>query len=505
MPLQDGDVLAAVDLGSNSFHMVIARVVNDELHIVDRHRERVQLAAGLGPGKQLNEEAQERALGCLARFGERLRDVHKRRVRAVGTNTLRKAKNAREFLERAREALGHRIEIIAGAEEARLIYLGVAHGFFDASNRRLVIDIGGGSTECIIGEGFEPLRASSLYMGCVAYTREYFADGKIDRERMARAQTAARLELQGIEHEFRQIGWDACVGASGTILAIREILRLNGWSKAGITMAGLRRLRKEMLRAGHASRLTTLPGLPEDRAPVIAGGLAILIATFESLGITTMRASTGALREGLLYDQLGRIRHEDVRHRTVRRYMDRYHVDEAQAERVEATSLHLLEQVAEDWKIPYDRGTRFLTWASRLHEIGQAISYSGYHKHGAYLLAHADLPGFSLEGQRMLAAMVRAHRRKFNKALFADLPPSRAFHAARLSILLRVAVLLNRARVGDPMTSVEARAKKKTLSLVLPAGWFDERPLTRLDLERERTLVEGAGFHLEFSEAAPAS
>jgi exopolyphosphatase/guanosine-5'-triphosphate,3'-diphosphate pyrophosphatase len=491
----DGSVLAAVDLGSNSFHMVIARVVDGELHIVDRHRERVQLAAGLDEDKRLSQDAQRRSLACLERFGERLRDLPKRQVRAVGTNTLRKAKNARPFLERGRDALGHRIEIISGAEEARLIYLGVAHSFFDAASRRLVIDIGGGSTECILGEGFEPLRASSLYMGCVSFTSEFFPGGKIDRERMAQAENAARLELQTIEEEFRGIGWDACVGASGTILAIREVLRINDWSPAGITHQGLRRLRKELIKNGQTKRLS-LAGLPEDRAPVIPGGLAILTATVESLGIEEMRASTGALREGLLHDQLGRIRHEDIRHRTVRRYMERYQVDERQAERVEATALQLLEQVADDWKLPADRGRRFLSWASRLHEIGQAISYSGYHKHGAYLLAHADLPGFSLEGQRMLAAMVLSHRRKFSKAMFAALPSSRAWQGSRFSILLRLAVLLNRGRHDEAPPKTRAKAKKKTLWLYFPDGWLEARPLTRLDLEREQRTLAGAGFRL---------
>lgn len=491
----DPTMVAAVDLGSNSFHMVVARVSGEQLRFVDRLRERVALAEGLDATRELTPEARERALACLVRFGQRLRDFPQGTVRAVGTNTLRQVRDGEELLSRASESLGHPIEVISGREEARLIYLGVAHDVAWQSGHRLVVDIGGGSTEVIIGERYEPVVADSLYMGCVTFSRRFFPDGAITRDAMRQAEISARLELQPIERRYRDLGWRRCLGASGTITAIDEILRATGWSQQGITQQGLRKLRKAVLAAGHTSRLS-LPGMPPDRAQVLVGGLAVLTAIFDSLGIDEMTAAHAALREGLLHDLLGRLRHEDVRDATVQRLVTHYEVHVEQAARVQATAVALLDQVAADWGLEGDETRHFLGWAAQLHEIGLSIAWSGYHKHGSYLLEHADMPGFSREDQALLATLVLSHRRKLQRDRLSALPPRLARPALRMSVLLRLAVLLNRARTSRPLPPLVAQARRDRLDVAFPPDWLDEHPMTRADLAVESALVAAAGIEL---------
>jgi exopolyphosphatase / guanosine-5'-triphosphate,3'-diphosphate pyrophosphatase len=489
------DTYGAVDLGSNSFHMFVVQVANDELHILDRMRERVRLAAGLDSNNHLTEEAEMRALQCLERFGERLRDIPPQLVRAVGTNTFRRAHDATAFLRRACEALGHQIEIISGLEEARLIYLGVSHSLPDSSERRLVVDIGGGSTECIIGERFEPIEAASLYMGCVSYSMRFFPEGQITEKNLRQAETAAQVELETIERKLRTLGWHKSFGSSGTIIALADMLRETDGSSQGITKKGLRKLRKTLLRAGNTKNLS-IPGLSSDRAPVLPGGFAILNAVFESLEIDEMKSSTGALREGILYDLLGRIRHEDVRDRTIHRLVEQYNVDLDQAERVERTGLDCLAQVADRWRLLDPETLQLFIWATRLHEVGRAVSYSGYHKHGAYLVAHSELPGFSTDDQQLLAALVGNHRRKLSLEPFKDLRSVSAEQALGLCVLLRLAVLVNRGRSPRPLPLFQLEAEKNKLAVRFPEGWLDEHPLAQADLEQEAGLLKKVGFEL---------
>jgi exopolyphosphatase/guanosine-5'-triphosphate,3'-diphosphate pyrophosphatase len=489
------ETFAAVDLGSNSFHMVVARVVQDQLHIVDRLRERVALAAGLDDKKRISEDAQARALACIERFGGRVRGMPAENVRAIGTSTLRLARNARSFLSQAEEKLGHDIEIVSGLEEARLIYLGVAHDLSDDSSRRLVIDIGGGSTECILGERFEPLKTDSLHMGCVNWSMRFFR-GEVTRENMERARIAARLEVQTLERRYRSLGWEECIGSSGTVLAIDQILRANQWSEGGITPKGLRKLRKELVEIGLPSDFPTIPGLEAERANVIAGGVAILDALFDGLEIERMDVSQGALREGVIYDLLGRSRHEDVRDRTIRRFMERYQVDLEQAGRVQRTVLTLFQQAHEGLDVEPKVGERFLLWAARLHEIGLTIGYPGYHKHGAYIVEHSDMPGFSHEDQVMLAALIEGQRRKFPPARVEALVPAQRRVVERLALLLRLAVLLERGRGHARSPRVGIQAKKSGYLLDFPKGWLDENPLMRADLEQEAEKLEPAGFEV---------
>jgi exopolyphosphatase/guanosine-5'-triphosphate,3'-diphosphate pyrophosphatase len=492
------DVVAAIDLGSNSFHMIVARIANDHIQMLDRIREMVQLAAGLDARNRLTEEAQQRALDCLARFGQRLRHLAPEQLRIVGTNTLRQARNSAEFLSRAEEVLGHQVEIISGQEEARLIYLGVAHSVADAPGRRLVMDIGGGSTEFIIGEKFEPLHLTSLKMGCVSLSRACFDDGRITEARLREAELIVQLRMEPVCEEYLERGWERATGASGSIKAIQEVVTREGWCRDGITLDALRRLRIALLETGHTGAVAARWQLEPARARVFTGGFVVLHGLCEALNVARMEVSDGALREGVIYDLLGRIRHEDVRDRTIVTVTRRYGLDEAQAGRVNATALDLLGQVRESWRLATDDCSRILEWAARLYEIGLLLSHGDYHKHGAYILEHADLPGFSRGDQLVLAALVRRHRRSFPADAFAHLPREWAQPARRLCILLRLAVVLHRGRGRQPLPPLTLVVNQQRLELRFPVGWLEEHPLTRADLEAEARYLRKAEVRLEF-------
>jgi len=491
------DVLAAVDLGSNSFHMVVARHQHGQLLILDRLREMVRLGAGLSESGRLDDEAMARALRCLERFGQRLRAMRADSVRVVGTNALRRAKRKRWFLERARAALGHPIEIISGLEEARLIYSGVAHTSPMSPDKRLVIDIGGGSTELVIGEGFNPLLLESLSVGCVGLSA--FDDGRISEKRFERARTAVRLELEPIHEAYRKLGWLHVFGSSGTVRVIADVLRRLNPDEPRITPANLNMLAQRVIAAGHVDKLD-LPEIDAERGPVLPAGLAILLEIVTNLNIDRVRVAEGAMREGLLYDLVGRYTDEDARVRSVRAMELRYHVDALQAARVEATAVALLGQVEMEWGLEDALAESALRWAARLHESGLDIAHSKYHRHSAYLLEHADMPGFPREEQLLLAALVGGHRRQLSFEACEDLLPPWDRHAEYLIVLLRLAVLLHRGRSPQPLPDVSLRVKGRTLALELPARWMREHPLTLEDLEQERQYLKVAGFRLTFQE-----
>lgn len=493
------DSFAAIDLGSNSFHMIVARAGEDgALQVLDRLREMVQLAAGLDDAHRLGEDAQRRALDCLARFGQRIAHLPPERVRVVGTNTLRQARNGAQFLERAAQVLGHRVEIISGREEARLIYLGVAHSTA-GSGRRLVVDIGGGSTELIVGEQFEPQQLESLYMGCVSLTRRWFDGERIRESALRAADLAVRMELEPVEAHFRDAAWDEAIGASGTIKAIRDVLVALGWSDGDIPREALRRLRADLIDAAPAA-LASRFGLARERAAVFAGGLAVLYGIFEALGVERMKVSDGALREGLIFDLLGRVQHEDVRDRTIRALARRFGCDESHGERVAATARVLFAQVAADWGLADGEAALYLDWAACLHELGLAIAHTQYHKHGGYVLANADLPGFSKTEQALLAALVRGHRRKLPLDIYAQLPGAQSERALRLCLLLRLACVLHRARTRHPLPPLRLTAHDRELHLAFPPGWLDDQPLTRADLAAEADFLIAARCRLTLDE-----
>ena len=478
--------------------MVVARYSHGQLVIVDRLRESVRLAAGLDEQDRLSRESIGRALQCLERFGQRVRDMPAGRVRVVGTNTLRKARRKGAFLDRAREALGHPIEIISGVEEARLIYLGVAHTTPSEGGQRLVVDIGGGSTEIIVGEGLAAKRLESLYMGCVSMSARFFGDGSITEKRLKRARTAAQLEIEPVMARFSRSAWETAFGASGTMRAASDTLVAAGLSGGNITREGIEWMLAECLRAGDVSKLK-LPGLAQDRQEIFPGGLAIMVEIFDMLGIESMRIAEGALREGLLYDLLGRLTDEDARARSVRALEARFHVDSVQADRVEATALGFLQQVRDPWELGDPLAEPALRWAARLHEIGLDIAHSHYHKHGAYLLQHADLPGFPREEQQLLAALVGSHRRKLNVDQLEDLIPPWHLKAEPLIVLLRLAVLLHRGRGPRALPAIDLEARGRSLKVAFPKGWLAAHPLTAADLDQETGYLQAAGFRLRVS------
>lgn len=492
------DTIAAIDLGSNSFHLMVVRPHHDQLHVVDHLRERVQLNAGLDRHMRLQAAAQKRALACLARFRQRLKGIPPASVRAVGTQTLRRATNAAAFLAAAQRVLGYPIEVIAGREEARLIYLGVSHTVADDNRRRLVVDIGGGSTELIVGEHFTPLQMESLEMGCVSMSRRFFPDGAIRAKAMRLAELTARLELEPVHGTFRQVGWLTATGSSGTVRAIAAVVRGAGWCEDGISAEALAQLHDVMVQAGHIDRVG-LQGLTPDRRPVFAGGVAILRAVFAALDIEHMEVADGALREGIVYDLMGRIGHRDMRELTIDVLSTRFQVDINQATRVARTAAKCLAQVAKAWQLGNgagDNAARLLSWAARLHEIGLAIAHTQYHKHGAYLVENSDMPGFSRQEQTAIAALIRGHRRKFPQAAFAQLPRSQQDQAVRLCILLRLAVLLHRSRVDVRLPSFALLAKTSALQLRMPKGWLARHPLTQADLQQEAEFLLDVGFKL---------
>ncbi|MEW6164303.1 MAG: exopolyphosphatase [Pseudomonadota bacterium] len=483
--------VAAVDMGSNSFRLQVGRIVGNQIYPLDGLKETVRLAAGLTPEKYLDEASQQRALTALARFGERLRGFAPDSVRAVATNTLRVAKNGPAFLQQAEATLGFPIEVIAGREEARLIYLGVAHTLPNPRVRHLVVDIGGGSTEFIIGQNIQPLHLESLYMGCVSYSLRFFPGGLIDKRDLKDAELAARRELQTIVHAYRDTGWDEAVGSSGTAKAIRDVLELNGFADGGITREGLDRLRGRLAQAGDAGR-TGLQGMRPDRVPVIAGGVAIMSAVFKEFGLERMTFSEGALRLGVLYDLLGRYHHEDLRAATVDRFMNRYEVDRRQAERVGRLALELYRQLRPQDDVAESTAAQFLLWAAHLHEIGISVAHSSYHKHSAYVLANADMPGFSKRDQALLARLVLAHRGKLERVQAT----TRNSPEWLLIFCLRCAALLHRARDDAPLPEIGVRATLRGFELQIEREWLAYAPMTAAVLAEE--TQQWANVGLEF-------
>ncbi len=490
---------AAIDLGSNSFHMVVANFVDGHLQVIDRMKEMVRLASGLNSEKDLSEESIRQGLECLQRFGQRIKEIPTTNVRAVGTNTLRLARNKEVFLSQAYEALGHPIEIIAGREEARLIYSGVAHSTYDETNKRLVIDIGGGSTELIIGRGYDTFQTESLHMGCVNMGQQFFEDGKIKSKRMRKATLFAMQELESISNLYKSVGWDYALGSSGTILAIRDIVQSQGWCDSGITASALVRLTELLIAIGDSEALN-LEGLSERRKPVFASGTAILLAIFEALGLGKMNVSDGALREGLLYDLIGRTHNEDIRDKTIAAVANRYNIDIQQANRVKDTAKALFDQVRVSWQLDEKIDSKILMWGAMIHEIGLSVAHYQYHKHGAYLTANSDLAGFSQQDQKKLAMLVRGHRRKFPTEEFQSIVASTKASLMKLCVLLRLAVVLHRGRTALDLSKITVNANKDSIDLIFPVNWLEQHPLTLLDLNTEQNYLQATDIRLSFHE-----
>ena len=483
--------LGALDLGSNSFHLLVAQEVAGRIQVLDKYKEMVRLADGLDENNVIDEKTLDRALNCLERLGQRLQSLRPEHVRIVGTNTLRKAANADSFIQQAEALLGHKIEIVSGREEARLIFVGVCHDLGIAEKARLVVDIGGGSTELIVGKETQAVELESLHMGCVSMSKKHFPDGQITDKAMQNAIRAALVELEPVVGEFSAQRWENAVGASGSINAIAEVVR-QSYGRSQFNRGDLQELVNRTLSAGHIDKLD-FSGLAAERKPVFAGGLAILVAVFDALNISHMTPAQGALREGIIYDLLGRQQSADARDDTVMQLQQRYRVDTTQANRVKATALTLLDQVAPAWQIQSSDSKQLLGWAADVHEIGMDVSHSGFHKHGAYLLEHMDMPGFSRTEQQQLAMLVATHRRKLTKSPFVDATSE----LQKLALVLRLAVLLHRNRSNVPGIPLFIQAHEQKVTLHIGEAWLRKNPLTVDDLNNEKSYLQASPYSLK--------
>ena len=486
--------IAVVDLGSNSFKLQMARIQGNQLFFHDSMREPVRLGAGLDAQKLVNQETLTLASDCLKRFGERLRGLESAAVRVVATNTFRVAKNAAELIAVCEAALGFPIEVIAGREEARMIFIGVSHGLPFAEHSRLVIDIGGGSTEFIVGRGFEPQLTESLYMGCVSYSRQFFADGKLSEENFKEAETAALNEIERIRTQYLAADWQEAVGSSGTARALGEVLAANDLSHGAINIDGLNKLKEKLLSFKEIKKID-LKGLSADRAAVVAGGLSIMLAAFNALNINSMTTASSALREGVLYEMLGRLQHHDTRESTVKDFMQRYQVDKTQANRVKKVALHLLADIHPHLQMDVLTARQYLGWAADLHEIGISIAHSGYHKHSAYIVENADMPGFSKKEQEQLGFLVRVQRRSPSKIMMPKLADDRA----KLMLMMRLSVLFNRNRM-DNVPVLNLNVTTNGFILHIATNWLAKNPLTETELEYEAAYWKGLGILFEVKE-----
>ncbi|MFN8916832.1 MAG: exopolyphosphatase [Burkholderiales bacterium] len=511
--MREPSLIAAVDCGSNSFRLLIGRVVETahgkQIYPLDAYKETVRLAAGLNKDKLLDDDAFTRGLATLARFGDRLRSFHPDQVRAVATNTLRVARNATAFLKQAEEVMGFPLEVIAGREEARLVYVGVSHALpmpateNGSLGNRLVVDIGGGSTEFVIGQGFEPDLMESLYMGCVSWSRNFFRTGEIDRHNLKEAELAAEREIAVIAKTYRQRGWEQAVGSAGTANALADLIHLNNLGGAAtapegvITRDGMEAMRQELLRVGHIDKLR-LEGLKPDRIPVLLGGFAIMMAVFRELGLERMETCDNALRLGVMYDLIGRSENHDLRSVTVAQFQERYGVDRAQAMRVAELATRLFASAGLLQGDELEETLQFLRWAAALHEVGLSISHSSYHKHSSYILANADMPGFSKKDQQELATLALGHAGKLPKLRAAM--EARAKRADTLDwtrvACLRFAALLFRRRVDVVLPPVTLEVRAEVLTLNFAGDWLEQHPLTAYSLEQEVAEWEKVGMTL---------
>ncbi|MBC7438310.1 MAG: exopolyphosphatase [Bdellovibrionales bacterium] len=486
--MQNGIRLAAVDLGSNSFRLEIGRLDHGQIHRTEYLKETVRQGSGLDEARNLTPEAMQRGWECLARFGERLAGFRRYQVRAVATQTLREARNRDEFLVRAHQVLGFPIDVIPGREEARLIYQGVAHLLPQSEERRLVVDIGGRSTELILGHGYEARVMESYRVGSVAWSMKYFPDGQFTPTAFNRAEIAAKAVLDEALDTYQRDAWDVAYGASGTVGAVSDVLAAGGFAPDCITREGLDWLLDRLLKAQSVDRLK-IDGMKDDRRAVIGGGVSVLRAVFELLAITRMEIAQGALRHGVLYDLLDREQDQtDLRTTTVQRLSAKFDVDAAQAQRVGKVAGQLFRQIdADDAPESMARNLRKLDWAAQLHEVGSQISHSDYHKHGAYILDNADAPGFALPELHRLSLLVLGHRGKLRK-LNADY--SDAVFVQQL-LVLRLAVILCHARREPDLKGLQlsfTEAPAMQFSLACRAGWAESYPQSA-HLLREEVLA----------------
>ncbi len=479
--------------------MVVGEFRHGQLVIIDRIKETVRLSEGLDQRGSLSLEAKQRAVDCLSRFGQRLQDMHASNVRTAGTNALRRASDSAEFLKDAEQALGHPVEVISGIEEARLIFKGATESLPHNDGSRLVLDIGGGSTELILGQAKSPRALESLPLGCVSITERFFKGGRIDRDAFDAARLAIRLDLRPVKAYFRDASDVEVIGTSGTILSAEAVARDNRVIEShDLTPDAVERLIERVLQFENIAELS-VPGLSESRAQVWPGGLAILVELLEVLRIERLKVSEGALREGLLYDLIGRLQHEDARERTVEALVRRFNTDQAQGARVAETAARLLTQCKQQWRLESPLVSKLLEWGARLHEIGLDISHDNFQEHGAYIAENADLPGFPRSEQAVLAFIIATHRGRIDLQLLDKLPSAWQESAMRIAIVHRIAVLLNRSRSSRDLPPIDFDVSGNKIRLGFPEEWLDANPLTVADLDRERKDLGNIKFELFFA------
>ncbi|ANI85109.1 guanosine-5'-triphosphate,3'-diphosphate diphosphatase [Kosakonia oryzae] len=479
--LGSASLYAAIDLGSNSFHMLVVREVAGSIQTLSRIKRKVRLAAGLSNENQLSQEAMERGWQCLRLFSERLQDIPAQQIRVVATATLRLAVNAQEFLNKAQVILGCPVQVISGEEEARLIYQGVAHTTGGA-DQRLVVDIGGASTELVTGTGAQTTSLFSLSMGCVTWLERFFTDRNLGQENFDAAEHAAREVLRPVADELRRHGWKVCVGASGTVQALQEIMMAQGMDER-ITLAKLQQLKQRAIQCGRLEELE-IEGLTLERALVFPSGLAILIAIFTEMNIASMTLAGGALREGLVYGMLHLAVDQDIRSRTLRNIQRRFMIDTDQARRVTALAKRFALDVDKEWELDA-YSIEILQVACELHEIGLSIEFKQAPLHAAWLVRNLDLPGFTPAQKKLLATLL------LNQTNAVDLsslhqqnavPPRVAEHLCRL---LRLAIIFASRRRDDLLPEITVSAQGEKLTLSLPQGWLKSHPLGAELIEQE--------------------
>lgn len=484
---------AVIDLGSNSFHMLITRLVANSVQTVDRVKRKVRLASGLNSEDELSNDAILRGLECLNFFAERLQDIPPENIKIVATATLRIATNAQEFIDKAEQILGHKVVILTGPQEAESIYLGVAHTSA-SEDKRLVIDIGGASTELIVGNAFDAIKACSVNMGCVTFNQQFFIGGALSEENIDNAKNAAKATLQPIITEYKDIGWQSVISGSGTIQALAEILRASNLP-AIISLSFLHTLEKALINSKNIENIS-IAGLTVERQPVFAGGLAILIAIFESFEINELQLSSGALREGLLYEMLPNMRKISIRQRTVNSLAERFHVDKSQASRVSNQAQVLFESITKCWPLEKNNSFRLLLASCALHEIGLLLEFKNQQEHGAYIVTNSDLPGFDQADKQFLATFIQSQKSNIDLTRLKKQTITSYDNACYLLIIFRLAIILCQRRNDNDLPSLNINISNRNIALQLPQKWIKAHPLIVDELTQESLYMSTLGMSL---------
>jgi len=484
---------AVIDLGSNSFHMLITRLVANSVQTVDRVKRKVRLASGLNTENELSNKAMLRGLECLNFFAERLQDIPPGNIRIVATATLRLATNSQEFINKAEKILGHKIIVLSGLQEAETIYLGAAHTSA-SEDKRLVLDIGGASTELIVGNAFDTIKVCSVNMGCVTYNQQFFVGGELSQQNMDNAKSAAKVTLAPILQDYKDVGWNSVLSGSGTIQALAEILRA-GHHPAIVSLPFLNILEKALINSKNIENIS-ITGLTVERQPVFASGLAILIAVFESLDIAELQLSSGALREGLLYEMLPDMRQISIRQRTVNSLADRFHVDKNHALRVSNQAKVIFDNLSQHWPLEKDNSFKLLLASCALHEIGLLLEFKNQQEHGAYIIENSDLPGFDQVDKQLLATFIRLQKSNIDLTKLKEQTAINYDKACYLLIIFRLAIIFCQRRNDNELTVINMNVSNRNISLQLPQKWIKAHPLIIDELTQESLYIGTLGMSL---------